>query len=118
MEELGEPVAYLALKEGTPVYDRQGQRIGVVEHVLADEPTDIFHGLIVHTSPLPGRHLYADADQIAQMREGGVVVTGGRDDLHDPEPRPDTPRRPDEGPVDGPLQAALRRAWDWLTSTR
>ena len=86
--------------------------------MLADEPTDIFHGLIVHTSPLPGRHLYADADQIAQMREGGVVVTGGRDDLHDPEPRPDTPRRPDEGPVDGPLQAALRRAWDWLTSTR
>ena len=51
--ELGRPVAYLALKDGIPVYDRTCQRIGVVEHVVADEPTDIFEGLIVHTLPLP-----------------------------------------------------------------
>ena len=57
--ELGEPIAYLALKEGTPVYDRTGERVGVLEHVVADEPTDIFEGLIVHTLPLPGRHLFA-----------------------------------------------------------
>jgi hypothetical protein len=27
--ELGQPVAYLALQEGTPVYDRTGERVGV-----------------------------------------------------------------------------------------
>ena len=42
--ELGRPVAYLALKDGTTVYDRTGQRIGVLDHVVADEPTDIFEG--------------------------------------------------------------------------
>ena len=47
-EDMGPPVAYLGLREGTPVYDRSGERIGVVEHVLADEPMDIFLGLVVH----------------------------------------------------------------------
>jgi len=28
----------------------------------------IFQGVIVHTHPLPGRHLYADATQIAHLR--------------------------------------------------
>jgi hypothetical protein len=118
VQDLGKPVAYLALKEGTPVYGRDGERLGVVEHVLADEPVDIFHGLIVHTSPLPGRHLFADADQIAEMRERGVVLSVDRDGLHDPgEPRA-APHPLDDAPVDGRLQAGLRRAWDWLTSAR
>jgi hypothetical protein len=117
VDDLGEPVAYLGLREGTAVYDRGGQQIGVVEHVLADEAVDIFHGLIVHTHPLPGRHLYADADQIADLRERGVVLTGGRDELHDPTPPP-APQQPDDTPADGTLQASLRRAWDWLTTPR
>ena len=114
--DLGLPVAYLGLNVGTPVYDRDGARIGVVEHVLADEPMDLFLGLIVHTHPLPGRHLYADADQIADMRERGVVLAGGRAVLHDPsESRPNAP---DDEPAEGTLQARLRRAWDWLTAPR
>jgi hypothetical protein len=116
VQDLGPPVAYLALKEGTPVYDREGQRVGVVEHVLADEPMDIFHGLIVHTVPLPGRHLFADADQIAELRERGVVLSVGREELHDPSEQRPAPGAPDDTPVDGTLQARLRRAWDWLTS--
>jgi hypothetical protein len=51
------------------VFDREGRRVGLVAHMLADEVMDIFHGLIVHTVPLPGRHLYADANQIAGLRE-------------------------------------------------
>jgi sporulation protein YlmC with PRC-barrel domain len=61
MEAFGPPVAYTAVTKGTPVYDRDGERIGVVEHVVADEPVDVFHGLIVHTRPLPGRRRYAPA---------------------------------------------------------
>jgi sporulation protein YlmC with PRC-barrel domain len=112
--ELGEPIAYLALKEGTPVYDRTGERVGVLEHVVADEPTDIFEGLIVHTLPLPGRHLFADADQIAALHERGVLLSVDRDELHDPSQKSTRQTNP-SNPVDSPLQARLRRAWDWIS---
>jgi uncharacterized protein YrrD len=114
VEEIGRPIAYLALEEGTPVYDRNGNRIGVVEHVLADEPLDIFHGLIIHTLPLPGRHLFADPDQVAELHERGVLLSVGEGELHEPR-RPSAPARPDDGPVENPLQAGLRRAWDWIS---
>jgi hypothetical protein len=114
VEELGRPIAYLVLNEGTPVHDRQGNRIGVVEHVLADEVVDIFHGLIVHTHPLPGRHLFADADQIAAIHERGVLLSVDRDELHEPSDRPES-RDTDDESVESPLQARLRRAWDWLS---
>lgn len=117
MEDLGAPIAYLVLKEGTPVYDRDGDQVGVVEHVLADDPVDIFHGLIVHTLPLPGRHLFAAADQIAELRERRVLLSVGRGDLPEPTERT-AARDTGDGPMDSPLQAGLRRAWDWLSQAR
>ena len=84
MEDLGSPIAYTVLEEGTPVYDRNGKRIGVVEHVVADLQSDIFDGLIVHTHPLPGRHRFADVDQIAELHERGVLLSIERDELHRP----------------------------------
>ena len=68
-EQLGSPIAYLALTDGTPVYDRSGNRIGVVEHPMAEG--GIFEGVIFHTHPLPGRHLYAEADPIVPA--GGAL---------------------------------------------
>jgi uncharacterized protein YrrD len=115
--ELGAPIAYLVLKEGTPVYDRDGDQIGVVEHVLADDPVDIFHGLIVHTLPLPGRHMFAAADQIAELRERAVLLSVDRGDLHEPTAGT-VARGTENAPMDSPLQAALRRAWDWLNQDR
>jgi hypothetical protein len=112
--ELGQPIAYPALKEGTPVYDRTGESVGVLEHVVADEPTDIFEGLIVHTLPLPGRHLFADADQIATLHERGALLSVDRDQLHDPSPKSTKQTNPGN-PVESPLQAQLRRAWDWIS---
>ncbi|MGH4025130.1 MAG: PRC-barrel domain-containing protein [Pseudonocardiaceae bacterium] len=126
MDDLGLPIAYLVLKVGTPVYDRHLERIGIVEHVLADEDVDIFHGLIVHTRPLPRRHLFADADQIAELRERAVLLSVERADLHEPRTNsrrpPKYPARPDDpggsgGSADraeNSLQARLRRAWDWI----
>jgi hypothetical protein len=110
LADLGPQIAYVALEHGTPVYDRDGQRVGVVEHVLGDMTADVFDGLIVHTKPLPGgRHLFADVDQIAELRERGVILKVGRADLHEP---PDQRRR---GPSRTPLEARLRRAWDWIS---
>ena len=80
--DLGDLVAFTAIGEGTPVYDDQGRRIGVVELVM--EVGGIFEGLIIHTHPLPGRHLYADADQVAEIRERGVVLSVTQRELHAP----------------------------------
>jgi uncharacterized protein YrrD len=117
VDDLGPPIAYTLLEEGTPVYDRNGERIGVVEQVLADFTLDIFEGVIVHTRPLPGTHRYADVDQIAELHERGVVLAVERDQLHD---APERSSRDDEGEeqVESPLESRLRRAWDWLTGRR
>jgi hypothetical protein len=88
-------------------------RVGVVEHVM--EVGGIFEGVIVHTYPLPGRHLYADADQIAEIRERGVVLSVPREQLHDPARESGSRRR--DGPENG-LEARLRHAWDWITRSR
>jgi hypothetical protein len=115
MEDLGRPIAYLVLKEGTPVYDRNGGRVGVVEHVLADEAVDIFHGLIVHTEPLPGKHVYADADHIAELHERGVLLAVERGQLPEPTERSAASGADADGSVESPLHAGLRRAWDWIS---
>jgi sporulation protein YlmC with PRC-barrel domain len=118
VEDLGPPIAYTVLEEGTPVYDANGKRIGVVEHVLADWQLDIFEGLIVHTRPLPGRHVFADAEQIAEMRERGVVLSVESSELREPGAQEG---RTDPGSGDtpeNPLEARLRRAWDWISGRR
>jgi uncharacterized protein YrrD len=117
LEELGPPIAYIVLEEGTPVYDRRGERIGVVEHVLADEALDIFEGVIIHTRPLLGGHLFADADQIAELRERGVLLSVDRDALHEPSEK-QAGENAGAGSVESPLHARLRRAWDWLSKRR
>ena len=118
MEDLGPPIAYTVLEEGTPVYDRDGKRIGVVEHVLGDMQLDIFEGVLVHTRPLPGKHLYADVDQIGELRERGVVLSVTRDDLHEPPDEAKRKQREQDERLESPLEARLRRAWDWLRRDR
>ena len=108
-QDLGDLVAYTAIADGTPVYDYQGRRIGVVEHVM--EVGGIFEGVIIHTHPLPGRHLYADVDQIAEIHERGVVLSVTRRELHAPE---QDSRRDRAAVAESPLERRLRRAWDWL----
>lgn len=108
MDDPGLPIAYLVLKAGTAVYDRHRERIGVVEHVLADEDLDIFHGLIVHTRSLPRRRLFAEADQIAELWERAVLLSVGQAELHEPR------KNAREDRAESSLQARLRRAWDWI----
>jgi hypothetical protein len=114
VEDLGPPIAYTVLEEGTPVYDRNGERIGVVDHVLADMQLDIFEGVTVHTLPLPGRHLFADVEQIAELHERGVLLAVERDQLHEPPDRSPGNRTDGDDRVESPLEARLRRAWDRL----
>jgi uncharacterized protein YrrD len=114
MDDLGPQIAWRGLEEGTPVYDRGGDRIGVVEHVQA--PADIFEGIIVHTRPLPGRHVFADHGQIAEIHERGVLLSVERDELSEPEESPR--RRQGRRTLEPGWEARLRRAWDWLMGER
>lgn len=115
MEDLGGKVSYLALAVGTRVYDVNSASVGVVEHVLADEGADIFHGVIV--APGPDRpHRFAYRDQIADLYERGVVLAVPGAELH--ELGEDTPARVTEAAEGDPVQMGLRRAWKWLSRPR
>jgi len=110
-EDLGAPLSYLVLKAGTPVYDRSGNGAGKVEHVLADEPQDVFHGLIIGT---PDGHRFARAELVDGLYEQGVIIAVPAGEL--PAPSADPPARlveQDEG-----LGHLLRTAWEKLTAAR
>jgi len=97
-EDLGAPQSYLVLADGTGVWDRSGESVGTVEHVLADDKEDIFHGLIVKTAE---GHRFASADQVDGIFEKGVIVAAPAKELAEPA------ESADKG-------STLRRAWDWL----
>jgi uncharacterized protein YrrD len=74
MEDLGQPASYLILKQGAPVYASDGEQVGRVEEVRADQENDIFDGLvIVHGMLARGEH-YVPADQVDEIYERGVVL--------------------------------------------
>ena len=105
-EDLGSPVAYLVLKNGTPVFDLSGDRIGEVEHVLDDEQTDVFHGLLVET---PQGHRFAASGQVDGLFEHGVILNVPLATLVEPSADPAAHSAEDSG-----LGESLKRAWAWL----
>jgi PRC-barrel domain protein len=118
MENLGQPVSHLALRDGVPVYDRDGDEIGVVDRVMSDEVTGIFEGVIIHTRPLIGaQHLFASHDQIGELREHGVRLTVPRAELYELDEHAGRRRR-DDGVPEAPIERLLRKAWDWLVGAR
>ena len=61
MEDLGQPSSYLSLNKGVPVYSSDGKELGKVEHVLSVPDLDLFDGIVLDTSVLPGGHRFVDA---------------------------------------------------------
>jgi uncharacterized protein YrrD len=119
MTDLGEPIAYEALERHTPVLSADGEQIGTVDHVLADEHEDVFDGIVIRR-PLGHRHThaFADADQIAEIHERGVTLklgTAASEALPAPSLNPAVIR---EDPAQKPysaLERKLLRAWDWVS---
>jgi uncharacterized protein YrrD len=116
--DLGEPSSYLTLEPGVPVYSSDGQELGNVEHVLAAEDKDVFDGIIIDTSVLPGGHRFVDAPQVDRIHERGVVLTVATADAdHLPEPSESPPAvsaTPDDA-EESELTRKLRRAWDRIS---
>jgi uncharacterized protein YrrD len=118
MDDLGAPSSYLTLSQGLPVYSSDGRKLGAVEHVLADPEEDIFDGIVLDTSVLPGGHRFVDAPEVAEIHERGVVLAvdgAAAEALPQPSENPAVMEAEgDEAPA-GPLQRKLERAWDRIS---
>jgi uncharacterized protein YrrD len=114
----GEPIAYSALKPGADVISSDGQDVGSVEHVLADEEEDVFDGIVVDVRLGPGGHRFVDAPQVSECREGAVSITVLAADVEKlPEPTANPAVMENHGVEDteGKLQGKLHRAWDMIS---
>jgi hypothetical protein len=121
MPDLGEPSSYLSLGKGADCYSCDGERVGEVEHVLAAPDQDIFDGIVLDTSVLPGGHRFVDAEQVEEIFEHGVLLKIDRAEAENlPEPganaavmevSPDDVSEGDESA----LKRKLRRAWQLIS---
>ena len=70
----GDPVSWLLIEPGWTVYDAAGEKAGKVKEVLADEQTDIFHGVLVEHGLLDGDEKVV-AERIAEIHNGHLHLT-------------------------------------------
>jgi hypothetical protein len=116
--ELGPPISYQVLEAGTKVFSSDGSEIGTVAHVLAVEAEDVFDGIVIAQHAGRGGHRFADADDIGEIHEGGVLLTLDREacaGLPEPSANPAVMLDDPAAPATGALGAKLRRAWDLLS---
>ena len=118
----GEPSSYMALQEGTAVLSADGEPVGKVAHVLADVEDDIFDGIVVDASWLPGGHVFADATQVEEIRSNAVTLKLDAEACRSlPKPSAN-PAALEAGPDDTVKEGVgeqmhdkLRRAWDRIS---
>ncbi len=118
MDDHGAPASYLTLTPGTDVVSSDGETVGKVQHVLADEGTEIFDGLVIDTRLGPGGLRFVDAPEVDEIFERAVVLTVPAADVHQmPEPSasPGVIESHGEEDSDSALQGKLRRAWDLIS---
>jgi hypothetical protein len=114
MEDLGPPGSYLTLAEGARVLSADGHELGRVEHLLADPDVDVFDGIVLDTSVLPGGRRFVDATQVGDIYERGVVLTleaSAAQRLPEPSENPGEMEVGPDDLVPDQLQDKLRRAW-------
>ena len=121
-EPAAEPSSYLTLEAGTKVLSSDGEQIGEVAHVLAVEEDDIFDGIVVDASWLPGGHVFADAAQVQEIRTDAVTLKLDAEACRSlPQPS-DNPAVMEVGADDmakndlgDETKDKLRRAWDRIS---
>ncbi|HEY5977795.1 MAG TPA: PRC-barrel domain-containing protein [Solirubrobacterales bacterium] len=118
MDDLGEPTSYLTLADGLPVYSSDGEKVGVIEHVLAEPEEDIFDGIVLDTSVLPGGHRFVDAPEVDRIHERGVVLkvdAAAAESLPEPSENPGVLEAGGDDAPPSPFQQKLGRAWDRIS---
>ena len=118
MKDLGPPGSFLTLSRGVPVYSSDGEELGRVEHVLSAPDVDIFDGVVLDTSVLPGGHRFADASQVTGIYERGVLLTidaAAAERLPEPGASPASVEVGPDDLVEDEAGDKLRRAWDLIS---
>ncbi len=113
--DLGPPIAYEALAEGTPVYAAGGEPVGTVKRVLAVEEKDIFDGIVI---AMEEDDRFADAEQVEAIHERGVSLTLRAEQayrLPEPQPNPAVVEADPELTVGDRVKGAAKGAWDKLS---
>jgi hypothetical protein len=114
----GDPISYLTLQPGADVLSADGERVGVVEHVLRDEAADIFDGIVIDVRSGPGGHRFVDAPEVGAMRDGAVHLTltaAQVGQLPQPAENPAVVEHHGAEDSESPLEHKLRRAWEMIS---
>ncbi len=64
----GDPVSWLLIEPGWPVYDPEGKKVGRVDEVLGDGQSGIFHGLMVGGDEIL-------SERVTDIREGEIHLS-------------------------------------------
>jgi hypothetical protein len=119
MDDLGAPSSYIALEPGVAVFSSDGEKVGEVQHVLADLEVEVFDGIVIDASALPGGLRFADAVQVAGIYERGVVLrlsSADAERLPEPTENPGFLEVSGVEDLDGSeLREKLRRAWETVS---
>jgi hypothetical protein len=121
MDDLGEPISYLTLGSGTPVFASDGERLGKVVKVLAAPEANMFDGVVFDTTAGPGGHRFVDAPEVGQIFERGVVLkidAGAAAQLPKPSANPGVLAAKPGDLHRGGGRGLLKRAWDALSGKR
>ena len=115
----GDPISWKVLEPGGDVICSGGERVGTVQHVLGDQESDIFDGLVIDTHAGPGGLRFVDAPEVAEIREGAVQLAITADAVGNlPEPSANPAALESHGAEDAPpgeLHRKLIRAWDLIS---
>jgi uncharacterized protein YrrD len=116
--DFGEPVSYLVLERGTPVYSSDDHEIGKVARILAAEDEDVFDGIVIGEHVFGEEHRFADADDVAGIYERAVVLTLDRvaaEQLPKPSANPAVMSADPAESRSEVRRDKLRRAWDLIS---
>ena len=114
----GAPRSFLQIDRGVDVVSADGERVGKLEHVLADEQTAIFDGIVIDVARGPGGHRFVDAPEVLEFRERAVVLAlpaAAVDALPAPSANPAVVQHGGAEDSDSELVRKLRRAWDLIS---
>lgn len=118
MADYGLPRSFLDADQGIDVVCADGVRVGTLSHVLADEQTGIFDGIVIDTALGLGGHRFVDAPEVGEFFQFAVLLTLSADDIErlpEPAENPAVVEHGGEEDSDSPLVAKLRRAWDLIS---
>ena len=98
-----------------PVFSADGERIGAVEHVLADADADLFDGLVIDTCPARAAIASPTRRRSTACYERGVVLTldaAACERLPEPTESPAVMAADPDDTAPDDLGDKLKRAWN------